>query len=128
MSTKEGMGMFSMTSSRFARSTAWAAVSAAVLIGASAGPAAATQGGRHGGGGSYVETPVVSDQPGVAPVTDPKLVNPWGISFGPTTPLWTANNGTSTSTLYSTNPSPAKQPLEVTTQQGPTGTVLKDTT
>ena len=36
---------------------------------------------------------------GLAPVTDSNLVNPWGIAFGPTTPLWVANNGTSTSTL-----------------------------
>ena len=74
-----------------------------------------------------METPIVSDQPGVAPVTDPNLVNPWGIAFGPSTPLWVANNGTSTSTLYSTNPVPAKLPLVVTTQPGPTGTVFNDT-
>jgi uncharacterized protein (TIGR03118 family) len=83
---------------------------------------------RHRGTGSYRETVIVSDQPGVAPVTDSDLVNPWGISFGPTTPLWVANNGTSTSTLYSTNPTAAKQPLVVTTQPGPTGTVFNDTT
>jgi uncharacterized protein (TIGR03118 family) len=99
-----------------------------LLIGVSAGPAGATQAGRHDDRGSYVETPVVSDQPGVAPVTDADLVNPWGISFGPTTPLWVANNGTSTSTLYSTNPAAAKQPLVVTTQPAPTGTVFNDTT
>jgi uncharacterized protein (TIGR03118 family) len=74
-----------------------------------------------------VETPIASDQPSVAPVTDPDLVNPWGIAFGPTTPLWVANNGTSTSTLYSTNPAAAKLPLVVTTQPGPTGTVFNDT-
>jgi uncharacterized protein (TIGR03118 family) len=55
------------------------------------------------------------------------LVNPWGISFGPTTPLWVANNATSTSTLYSTNNGPAQSPLVVTTQPGPTGTVFNDT-
>jgi uncharacterized protein (TIGR03118 family) len=105
------------------------AVGAALLLGVSAGPAAATSGDhRHGHRGSYVETPVVSDQPGVAPVTDSNLVNPWGIAFGPTTPLWVANNGTSTSTLYSTNPAAAKLPLVVSTQPGPTGTVFNDTT
>jgi uncharacterized protein (TIGR03118 family) len=118
-----------MGSSRFARGTASVAVGAALLIGASAAPAVATQGHhRHGDRGSYVETPIVSDQPGVAPITDPDLVNPWGLSFGPTTPLWVANNGTSTSTLYSTNPAAAKQPLVVNTQPGPTGTVFNDTT
>ena len=117
-----------MGSSRITRRTASVAVGAALLIGVSAGPAAATQGDRHGDRGSYVETPIVSDQPGVAPVTDPNLINPWGISFGPNTPLWVANNGTSTSTLYSTNPAAAKLPLVVSTQPGPTGTVFNDTT
>jgi uncharacterized protein (TIGR03118 family) len=111
--------------SRLARGPALAAVGAALSIGVAAGPAAAAQNDRHGDGGAYVETPVVSDQPGVAPITDPSLVNPWGISFGPTTPLWTANNGTSTSTLYTTT---AKQALVVNTQPGPTGTVFNDTT
>jgi uncharacterized protein (TIGR03118 family) len=122
------MDMIAVRSSRLARGTALAAVGAGLLIGASAGPAAAAQSHhRHGDRGSYVETPVVSDQAGQAPITDPNLINPWGISFGPTTPLWVANNGTSTSTLYSTNPF-AKQPLVVTTQPGPTGTVFNDTT
>jgi uncharacterized protein (TIGR03118 family) len=103
-------------------------MAAALLIGVLAGPAAARQRDRHDGRGAYVATPIVSDQPGVAPITDSHLVNPWGISFGPTTPLWVSNNGTSTSTLYSTNPAPAQQPLVVTTQPGPTGTVFNDTT
>jgi uncharacterized protein (TIGR03118 family) len=121
--------MIGRDSGKFARGTAVVAVGAALLIGVSAGPAAATSGHhRHGDRGAYVETPVVSDQPGVAPVTDPDLVNPWGLSFGPTTPLWVANDGTSTSTLYSTSPAPAKQPLVVNTQPGPTGTVFNDTT
>ena len=117
-----------MGPSKLGRAIASVAVAAALLLGLSAGPAAARQRDREGAKGSYVETPVVSDQPGVAPITDSNLVNPWGISFGPTTPLWVANNGTSTSTLYSTNPAPAKQPLIVTTQPGPTGTVFNDTT
>ena len=35
---------------------------------------------RHGDAGSYVETAIVSDQPGVAPVTDPNLDAPAGSS------------------------------------------------
>jgi uncharacterized protein (TIGR03118 family) len=101
------------------------AISSAALVVTSAGLASASP--SHARGGSYVATPVISDQPGVAPVTDPHLVNPWGVSFGPTTPLWTANNGTSTSTLYSTNTGPAQNPLVVNTQPGPTGTVFNDT-
>ena len=43
---------------------------------------------------------VVSDLPGVAPILDPLLVNPWGLALSPTSPLWVANNGTGTATLY----------------------------
>ena len=36
-----------------------------------------------------------------AKVVDPDVVNPWGLALGPTTPLWSANNATSSATLYS---------------------------
>src|SRR5687767_411261 len=49
---------------------------------------------------SYVQTNLVSNQPGVAELTDPVVVNAWGISFGPTTPFWLSDNGTGLSTLY----------------------------
>ena len=41
---------------------------------------------------------------------------PWGIAFAPNAPVWVANNGSSTSTLYdgSGNPQPAASPLVVT--------------
>jgi uncharacterized protein (TIGR03118 family) len=103
-------------------------ISGAALVLTSSGLASASPSHSQVDGGSYVATPIISDQPGVAPVTDPHLVNPWGISFGPTTPLWVSNNGTSTSTLYTTNNGPAQTPLVVTTQPGPTGTVFNDTT
>jgi uncharacterized protein (TIGR03118 family) len=51
-------------------------------------------------GGSYLQTNIVSDVKGTAPVTDPKLINPWGIVAGPGTPFWIADNGTGVSTLY----------------------------
>ena len=45
---------------------------------------------------------LISDGPAVsAPAGDAALVNGWGLSAGPTTPWWSANNGTNTSTLYS---------------------------
>jgi uncharacterized protein (TIGR03118 family) len=101
---------------------------AAVAVWTGVTPAAADRGSRHHGNGAYSETVVVADEASVgAPVTDPGLVNPWGIAFGPTTPLWTSNNGTSTSTLYVTNPAPAKAPLTVATQVLPTGIVFNDT-
>ena len=65
----------------------------------------------------------VSDQAGVAPVTDSDLVNAWGLSQAPGGPLWVANNGTDTSTLYNAT-SFAKIPLTVSVPGGPTGTTF----
>jgi uncharacterized protein (TIGR03118 family) len=65
---------------------------------------------------------LVADTAGPAPVTDASLVNGWGLSAGPTTPWWTSNNATNTSTLY--NGSGAKQALTVSVPGGPTGTVF----
>ncbi len=47
---------------------------------------------------------------------DPKLVNPWGIAFGPTTPIWISDNKTGFSTLYNGagQPFPIGSPLQVT--------------
>jgi uncharacterized protein (TIGR03118 family) len=66
----------------------------------------------------YVQHNLVSDIPGLAPITDPHLVNPWGMSAGPTSPLWISDNGTGITTLYDGNgnpfpPSPSA-PLVVT--------------
>jgi uncharacterized protein (TIGR03118 family) len=47
-----------------------------------------------------VQTNLVSDIPNLATITDPKLINPWGVSHSPTSPFWTSNQGTSTATLY----------------------------
>ena len=103
------------------------AMASVAFVWTSTGPANAASSHRPSDGRSYVATPIVSDQPGEAPVTDPHLVNPWGLSFGPATPLWVANSATSTSTLYTTNNGPAQTPLVVTTQSAPTGTVYNDT-
>ena len=59
-------------------------------------PAAAADPGAN----IYVQTNLVSDIPGVARTTDSHLVNPWGISAGPTSPIWISDNGTSATTLY----------------------------
>jgi hypothetical protein len=47
-----------------------------------------------------VQTNLVSDIPGLAKVTDPELVNPWGVSHSSTSPFWVSNQGKSTATLY----------------------------
>ena len=100
---------------------------ALTVVLATAGTAAGA--GKNHNNGGYTVTPLVSDQAGVAPVTDPNLVNGWGISAGPQTPWWVANNGTSTSTLYDKAgtrfpPPPAPTPLVVSVPTQPTGTVF----
>jgi uncharacterized protein (TIGR03118 family) len=52
------------------------------------------------------------------------LKNPWGVVFGPSTPVWVANNHSETSTLYDGNGKP--QPLIVNTP--PAGSVSFDPT
>jgi hypothetical protein len=47
----------------------------------------------------YLQTELVSDLPGLATITDPMLVNPWGMSHTATSPIWTSNQGTDTATL-----------------------------
>jgi uncharacterized protein (TIGR03118 family) len=56
------------------------------------------------------QTNLVSDIPGLAKLTDPDLVNAWGISSGPTLPFWISDNGAGLATLYSV---PASPPLSV---------------
>jgi len=86
-------------------------------------------------------TTLVTDTPGMGAVTvDPNLVNPWGIVFGPGTPVWTSNNhpaastpnGSGTSTLYDGNgkPEPNASPLVVNLPNGfnPTGIIYNGTT
>jgi uncharacterized protein (TIGR03118 family) len=51
-------------------------------------------------GTPYRQTNLVSDIPGLAQLTDPNLVNPWGMSAGPSTPVWVSDNGADVATLY----------------------------
>jgi len=46
------------------------------------------------------QTNLVSDGFLPAIQTDPRLVNPWGLAFSPTGPLWVADNGAAVSTVY----------------------------
>ncbi len=54
---------------------------------------------RHLLSGNVLQTNLVSDLPGVAAVTDPNLVNPWGISESSGSPFWISDNGANVSTL-----------------------------
>jgi uncharacterized protein (TIGR03118 family) len=61
---------------------------------------------------AYVQHNLVADLPGVADVTDPNLVDPWGVSESSGSPFWISDNGTGLTTLY--NGSGAITPLVVT--------------
>ena len=50
--------------------------------------------------GSYEQVNLVSDIFGIAAGQDTNLVNAWGITYGPTTPFWVADNGAGVATIY----------------------------
>jgi len=98
------------TLTRFCASTAWGLILGATCF------------AQH-----YTQTNLVSNTAGVAPVTDPQLINPWGLSRASGSPWWVSDNGTGFSTLY--NGAGAKQSLIVTipsadphNKKTPTGT------
>jgi uncharacterized protein (TIGR03118 family) len=87
----------------------------------------------------YKQTDLVSNIPGKAPMIDPNLKNPWGLTRSSTTPAqpgspwWIGNNNSGTSTLYNgqantipplvvTVPAPKGAPAG--TQSAPTGVVF----
>jgi uncharacterized protein (TIGR03118 family) len=100
-----------------------------VLAGVAAAPsAAAPHRHKHGRELRVTQRNLVADRPGHAELTDPNLVNAWGLAFGPSTPAWVADNGTGLSTLYrgatAMSPKPSRLPLVVSIPQGaPTGVV-----
>jgi len=75
----------------------------------------------------YTQTNLVSNTAGVAPVTDPQLINPWAMSRNSGSPWWVSDQVTGFSTLY--NGAGAKQslivtipPADPTNKNTPTGT------
>jgi uncharacterized protein (TIGR03118 family) len=83
---------------------------------------------------SFLQTNLVSDIPGLAAITDPKLKNPWGVSFSATSPIWVSNQGTSTSDLFTVHGLSVTQnalevsiPTTASGPQGPTGQVNNNT-
>jgi len=112
------------------------ALSVAVIVSAgalAAGALGAAPAGASAHISGYRQINLVSDQPGVAPLTDPDLVNAWGLAASPGTnaspgsPLWVADNGTDKATLYAgaSATSVSKVPLTVSvTGAAPTGQVF----
>jgi uncharacterized protein (TIGR03118 family) len=78
----------------------------------------------------YKQTNLVSDIPGSAANTDPNLVNPWGIAFGPASPFWISDNHTGVSTLYNGSGQPLALVVAIPPPSGgtppssPTGVVF----
>jgi len=106
----------------------------AALIGLAAVAAAALGGGSASASGmhhGFRQINLVSDIPGMAQVTDPHLVNPWGLAFSSSSPIWVADNGMNVATLYAggVGGMPASiVPLVVSVPQGaPTGQVFNGT-
>ena len=102
--------------------------SAAVAVMLQAGAIADAQLAR----GSFHQTNLVSDIPGLAQSTDANLKNPWGLSSSATSPIWVSDNNAGVSTLYRGDGS--KVALTVTipapgapTGGTPTGTVFNTT-
>jgi uncharacterized protein (TIGR03118 family) len=104
-----------------------AVVTAAALatMAAGASPAGAGQAG-------FRQVNLVSDIPGVAPLTDPDLLNAWGLAATPGTdqapgsPLWVSDNGSDKTTLFAgATPTSVVQVLVVNVTAGaPTGQVF----
>ena len=108
-----------LTRSRFRLVVLAAAVAAASAVVASQSRAAAD---HAAAGTGYSVRNLVSDGFVPAEHTDLNLVNGWGITAGPSTPWWVANNGTDTSTLYDGNG--IARSLVVQVEGGPTGAVF----
>jgi uncharacterized protein (TIGR03118 family) len=53
----------------------------------------------------YLVRNLISDQPGVADLTDPNLVNGWGIAISAASPFWICDGGTGLSTVYTASAS-----------------------
>jgi uncharacterized protein (TIGR03118 family) len=66
---------------------------------------------------------LVTDDPTVhaAQITDPGLLNAWGLSYSPTSPFWVSSNGTGAAQLYAVNPA-----TQTTTKQGLTVSIPGD--
>src|SRR5262245_22995898 len=65
---------------------------------------------------TFTQANLVSDVPGMAKITDPNLVNPWGMTLGTNSGLWVSDNHAGKATAYdgTGQPIPSGSPLVVT--------------
>jgi uncharacterized protein (TIGR03118 family) len=103
----------------------FAAAAVLAAVGVFAAGAIAGDGGHRN---VFKRVNLISDIDGVARITDPNLVNPWGMAASPNSPLWVNDNGMDVSTLYKGGVHgsiPQIQPLVVSILSGaPTGIVF----
>jgi uncharacterized protein (TIGR03118 family) len=96
---------------------------------------------RPAAGSEFHQTNLVADQASAgAVITDPTMLNPWGLAFSATSPLWVSDNNSGLATIYSIpagGTTVTKAGLVVTVQGGrtstndgssPTGQVFNSTT
>src|SRR5437764_6500800 len=77
-----------------------AGATVALLVPVGAAPARADDDGAAPGP-RVTQLNQVSDDPAQHPkLVDPNVVNAWGLALSATSPIWVANNGTNTATLY----------------------------
>ncbi|HET9086657.1 MAG TPA: TIGR03118 family protein [Acidobacteriaceae bacterium] len=111
----------------FHSNTIFSAIIAVLLF-----PAATkAQSQKHYVENEYKQVNLVSNGYVAAKVTDPNLINPWGMVAGPT-PVWISNQGSNTSTVYAISSVEVgkgalltvKVPTETGGPNGPTGIVF----
>jgi uncharacterized protein (TIGR03118 family) len=75
---------------------------------------------------AFFQTNLVSDIPGLGATTDPNLVDPWGMSFSATSPIWVSDRATGVATIYTGTGSivPLVVSVPPGAPNGPTGQVF----
>src|SRR5947209_20605481 len=97
-----------------------------VFPGALAGPSLSLLMASTVAAAPYVQTNLVSDIPGLATITEPTLINPWGISHSATSPFWISDQGTSLTNLWAVTGQTSI--MKVTAVNPPTGNIMIPTT
>ena len=126
---KPGQGNDSQSPARGRRwqSTLMVCVAAAGLV-AAAEPAVASSAPAN----SFTRTNLISNVMNRHPgLVDPNLKNAWGITAGPSTPIWVSDNNSSKATVYSGGVNGSKVTLDLTVPVpggNPTGQVFNPTT
>jgi uncharacterized protein (TIGR03118 family) len=67
----------------------------------------------------YQAIPLVSNLSGKAMHTDPLLLNPWGLAYGPNAPFWVSDQASGWSTLYDGKGNPQSLQVVVPPASGP---------